>query len=475
MLKKRNETPAAVAANLEARDPEAADHELLSHKFALGAHAEAAHEEPRQIPWGYADDRVTAMAVDPDHLYIYWEVTDAAIERARSQLGLGGPDAWLDLRFYDTTGRIFDGTNAHSYLDVRVERGDRQYFADIGKPTSETVVEVGMRSFEGFFVRIARSGRVVFPRREPVGWAEPEWMAVRLATGEVQALGGSGAAPTPPPPQFESRPPEPTHELPAWRIHIPWEMLVRSGLEAGQSIEWETLREDFSESWYAERRAFSWGGADEMTSWEAGPFSYPVELIGPAAEAFTGPLRRYQVGGVTRIVEGPWQIVIRGLGLHRRREIIARWEVRWAWVVGEGGERAQAGTIPAVVPGASERRLAGASERRWLAASELRLLGASERQFLGASDRRLLGASETLYAGASAFMFRGASELRLRGASERRLAGASERRWLGGASEHRLGGASEHRLGGASEHRLGGASEHRLGGASERSGGHRNG
>src|SRR5690242_16150392 len=74
--------------------------------------SEAAEARPprlEHIPWGYGQDRVTAMAVDPDRLYAYWEVTDPAIERARRGLGHGGKDAWLCLRIYDISGRIFDG------------------------------------------------------------------------------------------------------------------------------------------------------------------------------------------------------------------------------------------------------------------------------------------------------------------------------------------------------------------------------
>ena len=36
---------------------------------------------PQDIPWGYGQDRVTGMVVDPDRLYVYWEVTDDAIAR----------------------------------------------------------------------------------------------------------------------------------------------------------------------------------------------------------------------------------------------------------------------------------------------------------------------------------------------------------------------------------------------------------
>ena len=83
---------------------------------------------PRQIPWGYGRDRVTAIAVDPDRLFVYWEVRDESIDQARGQLGPAGARATLILRVYDTSGRIFDGANAHSFFDQDVHRNDRQWF-----------------------------------------------------------------------------------------------------------------------------------------------------------------------------------------------------------------------------------------------------------------------------------------------------------------------------------------------------------
>ena len=118
-------------------------------KFDLGSRAK--QPAVQHIPWGYDQNRVTAMVVDPKRLYAYWEVRDDAIESARAALGRGGKDAWLNLRVYDITGRIFDGTNAHSYLDVKLERSDRQWFFAIGKPTSTHCVEIGMKSYEGYF------------------------------------------------------------------------------------------------------------------------------------------------------------------------------------------------------------------------------------------------------------------------------------------------------------------------------------
>jgi hypothetical protein len=150
--------------------------------------------------------------------------------------------------------------------------------------------------------------------------------------------------------------------------------------------------------------------------------------------------------GKTRVVYGPWEVVVRGIAGHAERRVLARWEMSASWIVEMGVERVVSVLAPdpradptraggkdasALLPGSSEIRL-GASERRWLAASDLRLRGASEVFYTGASERRFRGASETIVG------------------SERRLAGASERMWLGASENARLG-ASEQRLGGASE------------------------
>jgi len=136
-------------------------------------------EPARHIPWGYGKNRVTAMPVDPDLLYVYWEITDAALDAARSALGQDAAEARLILRVYDVTGRIFDGTNAHGSFDISVDRSDRQWFVPVHRPASSAIVEIGLRTAGGTVRALARSRRVEFPRRAPVPFTEPEWGMAR--------------------------------------------------------------------------------------------------------------------------------------------------------------------------------------------------------------------------------------------------------------------------------------------------------
>jgi hypothetical protein len=424
--------------SLAAEAPESTDG---PHKFDLGQPPERP-VEVEHIPWGYRQDRVTAMIVDPERLYVYWELTDEAIERARAGLGPGGRDAWLNLRVYDVTNRIFDGTNAHSYFDHSVSRSDRQWFFFIGKPASTAVVELGLKSHEGYFVRIVRSGRADFPRREPVSSGGVEWLTVRAATGEIS----EPASDVHPPATLPGGVGLTAHHVEPVR---PWDI---RRTHAGADGEWIVRDESFVPEWATEHR-IEWEGPIMRTTWEAGPFPYLVEPPPYVEEHHAGGgVTVRSVDGRTHVVYGPWRVVIRGLGARAERRILAVWEVHRSWAARAGvAVHTAAGTSRA--PGGSEQVVAlGASERHWRAASELRLGGASELYRLGASELRYLGASEIFYAGASEWRLAGASERRFLGASEWLYAGASEIRYVG-ASERLHAGASERRNLGTSERR----------------------
>ncbi len=335
-----------------------------SHKFDLGLRDGGAVEH---IPWGYGRDRVTAMVVDPERLFVYWEVTDDGIARAREALGPGGPGAWLNLRVYDVSGRIFDGTNAHDDFDQRVERDIRQWFFTIGKPTSTAVVEIGLLSDEGYFVRIARSGRAEFPRREPVAGGEVEWLTVRTARGPVDPSqqgglpGGGGSAP----------PSTPSDAAPGGLA--PQMDTVLDDPGALERWDWE--------QWFRTR----WTEGGRPLEWRSPvPFSHPVESPAWVEESHHGTVTEVTRNGRTHVVYGPWQVIIRGLGAHAERRIVSTWELACTWEGEPASVRNGTGTG---LPGAASEQLGG-SERWRRVASERRFQGASERLHAGASERR---------------------------------------------------------------------------------------
>ncbi len=443
-------------ARAAAEVAEVFEEEIAASKFDLGPEA----KEPREahIPWGYAHDRITAMAIDPDRLYCYWEVTDDAIEATRERLGPGGPTAWLNLRIYDVTNRIFDGTNAHAYFDIRVERSDRQWFVTLNKPTSTQVVEVGLKSYEGYFVKITRAHRVDMPRKAPAPSAPVEWLTVQPESGEVEGAssphlppqdGGPGST------SASDAPPAETAqggEVRGFGDAAP----IAASLPPAASVHYTSVA---SHTWLSRSERFEWAGPVHRTSWHAGPFPLQVEAPGRIEERFEGAATIYADEGGGRVVYGPWEVVIHGLAGWAEGRVVGQWQVYKSWPTESGHDTWTTEPPP---PPATVRQFnrtlatspAGASERWWGAGSEQRLGGASELYRLGASEQRLGGASEQRWAGAS--------EVRLAGGSEQVWGGGSELSYLGGSERIHLGG-SEARLNaaGASEH-LGG-SEARLG------------
>jgi hypothetical protein len=441
----------------------------LPQKFDLGPQAET-QAMPENIPWGYGQNRVTAIVVDPERLYVYWEITDDAMAAARKGLGGGGEAAWLNLRVYDITGRLFDGTNAHSYFDHRLERHDRQWFFAINKPTSSACVEVGLKSDEGYFVRIARSGRIEFPRREPGPGGAVEWLTVR-ASGEMHPYYPQPAGPGGSEATYGGGAPaggggEPAGGGGSSEGWGDWTPAFEGGQQHtghrvfGRRWEWH---EASGTAWAGDLTRTEWIGPLMRTEWESGPFTYPIEVPSTVEVRDGGEMSVRTEHGRVHIVYGPWQVVIRGLGARAQRRVLGTWEYRRQVAVSGGTEKYGAVT-GSVAPGSSEWMAMGASERAWLGSSEILARGASELWLMGASETRLGGASELMYAGASERRMRGSSELMYAGASERMMRGASER-ITGGASEQMYAGASERMSGGASE-RMMGASE-RMGGASE--------
>jgi hypothetical protein len=427
---------------------------------------------PEHIPWGYGHDRLTAMVVDPNRLYVYWEATDQAIEKARQGLGAGGKDAWLSLRVYDITGRIFDGTNAHGYFDIKVDRSDRQWFMHIGKPASTHLIELGLKSYEGYFVKIVRSGRADFPRFEPSPDGTVDWLTVRPggsvghptrgAPPAADAGGGPGPGPGGGPGGGGGGAGAELHGTAAGG-EMAWREQFSTGIEL-KEWSWTGWEQLFQTQWIDGHRFLEWATPMFRTSWEAGPFPLPIDPPTMSEERFEGPVTVYPLeGGRTRIVYGPWQVVIRGIGARAEARVLSRWEMEASWVVSVGFEKVVRELRPDRF-GATEAGLdgmigsseaLGASERRWLSASDLRLRGASELHLLGASELRMRGASEVILGAASEKRLMGSSERIFWGGSEYRLGGASEVEWVGsseriGASERRLG-ASE-LLAGASEH-----------------------
>ncbi len=467
-------------------------------KVESGASDPATDIDAGDLPWSYGEDRITAVVRDPDSAYLYWEVTDEGIASARARLGPAGAHGWCNVRVYDTTGRDFDGTNANDYFDIRVDRTDREYYVMIRRPTSSMHAEIGVKTHEGFFQPICRSGRADFPRNAPSPNASLEWLTVTSEDAPpcVAPYRSRYTGPEPPLPSREG-----AGYFDVWRAayapSMPEKSADREHASSSGSVTHRTIERVHAEhierwwrldEWRAEWRGglrfTRWlGTPDEQStlSWREGPF--PLELFDAeriAVELLGEAPAHLRAEGTEFVVYGPWRVVIHGFegeptGEPQRR-VLATWSLRWVRAVTPMIER-YGHVLERRLVNAYEREhgVAGASEQHVLrerGASEHWRLGASERMWIGASEWMAAGASETLWVGASQLAWLGSSALLFRGASER--LGASERMPMGASERSRAGvsgglGASD-RAGASGAPAEGGTSERWAGRPSDKGG-----
>jgi hypothetical protein len=401
------------------------------------ASAPPPQEDRPELPWGYGDNRITAMVRDPDSVYLYWEITDDGIADARRRLGPAGAQGGCNLRIYDTTGRDFDGTNANDYFDIGVDRGDREYFLMIRRPSSSMHAEIGIKTHEGYFQPIARSGRADFPRNAPSPSTHLEWMTV-FAEGAPPCVSPYLSRYAGPEPRLPGR--EGAGYVDVWRAGYAPSM-AQEAAPVREHGSWSgthrTLerRVEIERWWHLDEWRAEWRAGMRFVRWEEfDPERFAVELLGET------PVRVHVEGG-EMTVYGPWRVTIRGFEKEPQRRVLGTWSVRWVRATTPMIERwERVVERRRVASWEREHAFTGASEQQMLVergASELVRVGGSERMWLGASEWMAGGASETMFLGASQLGFLGASIFR--GASEQ--VGASEA--MGASEANRAVGASE--------------------------------
>lgn len=388
------------------------------------------------IPWGYGVNRITGMARDPEWIFVYWEISDAALAAARALLG--DPQAGCSLRVYDTTNLDFNGLNPHLFWDIGVDRATNQYTLKVGRPAAAFHVDIGVRGASGAFAPVARSGSIEMPRDSVSPDHRVEWSTV-VRSGRTPSYrhrhvpGPASSVPQAPPPSREGQ-----GGLEDVFRHFSAEGWTRS--------EWVETRMD--------------GRAVRWVKW-SGPFAREQFPNAPAGTysrieiLYQGERRVVLSEQGERYVYGPWHAVLEAVTTGGERKTIHQWVVRHRWTTGGVSVRVQTPAILTRIQGGervtvevsgSEQRLsreawgsewlqAGASEWRWSGASETLLAGASELQATGASERLWLGASEIVRGGASERRWGGGSELWAEGASDARLSGSSGSLPLGPGEE----------------------------------------
>jgi hypothetical protein len=109
---------------------------------------------PESLPEEYGENSLLLMGVDPNNVYLNWEITGTEIPSGQCA---------ITIRVYDVTGKDYEGTDFHSFLDIRLDRRTGSGFFEIMMPGKEVIAEIGLADSQGNFTCILRSSRVSLP------------------------------------------------------------------------------------------------------------------------------------------------------------------------------------------------------------------------------------------------------------------------------------------------------------------------
>ena len=108
------------------------------------------------LPDEYGETSIIAMAVDPNTVFVDWEIIPRDI---------AGEEGDLTLRLYDITGAEVMVSDVNAVIDVRLNKRVGRDFFDIGMPGRDMIAEEGIMTPEGVFLPIIRSDIISFPAR----------------------------------------------------------------------------------------------------------------------------------------------------------------------------------------------------------------------------------------------------------------------------------------------------------------------
>lgn len=113
------------------------------------------------LPLEYGETRVTAMVRDPEWIFAYWEINEAA--RERHALPRGRHSRPLVLRVHDVTDVVFDGRNSNGWYDVPVTDYTSSWYLRIPRQGRNYVIELGTFADTGSFISLAMSNSIDIP------------------------------------------------------------------------------------------------------------------------------------------------------------------------------------------------------------------------------------------------------------------------------------------------------------------------
>lgn len=129
-----------------------------------------------ELPLRYGKDLIVLQVRDPYWIHAYWELSEATINRLKSELGNKFYQARRSLRVYDISNIIFSGNNAHNFFDIEINEFADNWYIDTAGPGRSWCADLGLKFPDGSFITIVRSNIVSTPLDGPSRVSDEEWM-----------------------------------------------------------------------------------------------------------------------------------------------------------------------------------------------------------------------------------------------------------------------------------------------------------
>lgn len=130
------------------------------------------------LPDGYGDNRIVLMVRDPEWLFTYWELRKDLMDSVLNTLGAMAHTVKIILRVYDVTDIIFNGYNAHKYLDIQVTGGTRSWYIKVSEPNRSFCVDIGFLTLNDTFWVLSRSNAVRTPPMGVSDVVDEKWIGI---------------------------------------------------------------------------------------------------------------------------------------------------------------------------------------------------------------------------------------------------------------------------------------------------------
>lgn len=136
-------------------------------------------ESVPDLPGGYADNKITIMARDPEWIYAYWDLNPSYTDSLRRSYQHPWEHSGYVLRVYELTD--FDGFSyrgsSHCF-DVKINEDANNWYFKIPHPDKVYCVELGRFFQDGTYVALLKSNPAYAPRNSISDKIDPAWMLV---------------------------------------------------------------------------------------------------------------------------------------------------------------------------------------------------------------------------------------------------------------------------------------------------------